>query len=95
MRSVKNSLALASLGVLIASASCTLITDVDRSKIPTTDAGTPSGEGGDDTSSNAGSGNVGNTAGSGGAAGSTDEAGAPAGGAADNAAGAAGTAGSP
>ena len=71
MRSVKYSLALASLGVLIASASCTLITDVDRSKIPNTDAGTPTGEGGDDSASNAGSGNVENT---GGAAGSTDSA---------------------
>ncbi len=39
-------LLLASLGVLVAAASCTLITDVDRSKIPDGTAGMPSaGEG--------------------------------------------------
>ena len=42
MRSVKYTLAFASLGGLLAVASCTLITDVDRSKIPTGD-----GSGGD------------------------------------------------
>lgn len=36
-------LLLASLGVLVAAASCTLITDVDRSKIPDGSAGVPSG----------------------------------------------------
>ncbi len=41
-------LLLASLGVLVAAASCTLITDVDRSKIPDGTAGMPSG--GDGTS---------------------------------------------
>lgn len=41
MRSVKYSLALACLGGLAAFASCTLITDVDRSKIPNSDASTP------------------------------------------------------
>ena len=40
MRSLKYSLALASLGGLLAFASCTLITDVDRSKIPGPDAST-------------------------------------------------------
>ncbi len=38
-------LLLASLGVLIAAASCTLITDVDRSKIPDGVAGAPGGGG--------------------------------------------------
>ncbi len=38
-------LLLASLGVLIAAASCTLITDVDRSKIPDGVAGVPGGGG--------------------------------------------------
>ena len=90
MRSVKTSLALASLGVLVASASCTLITDVDRSKIPAADAGTPLSHAGAATSSNAGTGNVENTAGAGGAAGA---AGAPADGALEDSAGAAGTAG--
>jgi len=41
-------LLLASLGVLVAAASCTLITDVDRSKIPDGTAGMASG--GDGTS---------------------------------------------
>jgi hypothetical protein len=36
-------LLLTSLGVLLAAASCTLITDVDRSKIPDGVAGVPSG----------------------------------------------------
>ena len=38
-----NPLLLASFGVLFVAASCTLITDVDRSKIPDGVAGTPSG----------------------------------------------------
>jgi len=46
MRSVKYTLALASLGALVAFASCTLITDVDRSQIPASDASTgEAGEG--------------------------------------------------
>ncbi len=40
---LSNPLLLASLGVLLAAASCTLITDVDRSKIPDGLAGAPSG----------------------------------------------------
>jgi hypothetical protein len=47
MRSVKISLALACLSAFVALASCTLITDVDRSKIPP-DGGTTLGEGGSD-----------------------------------------------
>lgn len=92
MRSVKHSLALASLGVLVASASCTLITDVDRSKIPSTDAGMAPGEAGAGMMSNAGSGNGDNTAGAGDSGGAAGAAGAPMGGAPD-AAGAAGAAG--
>ena len=42
---LSNPLLLASLGVLIAAASCTLITDVDRSKIPDGVAGSPGGAG--------------------------------------------------
>ena len=92
MRSVKHSLALASLGVLIASASCTLITDVDRSKIQSnTDAGLPpAGEAGANNSSSAGNGNVENTAGAGDSAGAPDTSGT-----AGGAAGAAGAAGAP
>ncbi|HKY37481.1 MAG TPA: hypothetical protein VJN18_16175 [Polyangiaceae bacterium] len=44
---LSNPLLLASLGALVAVASCTLITDVDRSKIPDGQAGTPSSSGGD------------------------------------------------
>ncbi|HWZ90983.1 MAG TPA: hypothetical protein VNW92_19110, partial [Polyangiaceae bacterium] len=51
MRSVKYSLALASLGGLVAFVSCTLITDVDRSKIPNTDASASAGEAGMSASS--------------------------------------------
>jgi hypothetical protein len=40
---LSNPLLLTSLGVLLAAASCTLITDVDRSKIPDGVAGVPSG----------------------------------------------------
>ena len=40
---LENPLLLASLGVLLAAASCTLITDVDRSKIPDGQAGEASG----------------------------------------------------
>jgi hypothetical protein len=40
-------LLLASLGVLFATAACTLITDVDRSKIPDGVGGSPSSNGGD------------------------------------------------
>jgi hypothetical protein len=40
-------LLLASLGVLFAAAACTLITDVDRSKIPDGVGGVPSNNGGD------------------------------------------------
>jgi hypothetical protein len=42
---LSNPLLLASLGVLMAAASCTLITDVDRSKIPDGVAGAPGGGG--------------------------------------------------
>ncbi len=59
MRSVKYTLALASIGALLAFASCTLITDVDRSKIPSADASTGEGGGG-------------NSAGKGGGAGQAD-----------------------
>ena len=41
-----NPLLLASFGVLFVAASCTLITDVDRSKIPDGVAGTPPGDAG-------------------------------------------------
>ena len=44
---LSNPLLLASLGALVAAASCTLITDVDRSKIPDGQAGAPSSSGGD------------------------------------------------
>jgi hypothetical protein len=44
---LSNPLLLASLGALLAAASCTLITDVDRSKIPDGQAGAPSTSGGD------------------------------------------------
>ena len=74
MRSLKYTLALASLGGLVAFASCTLITDVDRSKIPNPDASTPA-EAGD---SNVGGGGGAETGGTGG--GSSGEAGAPSGG---------------
>jgi hypothetical protein len=40
---LSNPLLLASLGVLVAAASCTLITDVDRSKIPDGTAGVAAG----------------------------------------------------
>jgi hypothetical protein len=43
---LSNPLLLLSLGVVLAAASCTLITDVDRSKIPDGQAGAP-GAGGD------------------------------------------------
>ena len=73
MRSVKFTLALASLGALVAFASCTLITDVDRSKIPTNDAspgdageGNNGGSSGKGGSSSAGAAGVGDEAGSGG-----------------------------
>lgn len=42
-----NLLLLASSGVLFAAAACTLITDVDRSKIPDGAAGVPGNNGGD------------------------------------------------
>jgi len=92
---LSNPLVLASFGVLLAAASCTLITDVDRSKIP--DGATTGGDGttpqGGDTS-NAGQPNTGGNAGSigsssmAGAAGDTamaGDAGMSAGGAAGNA----------
>jgi hypothetical protein len=44
---LSNPLLLASLGALVAAASCTLITDVDRSKIPDGQSGAPSTSGGD------------------------------------------------
>jgi hypothetical protein len=44
---LSNPLLLLSLGIVLAAASCTLITDVDRSKIPDGQAGAP-GAGGDD-----------------------------------------------
>ena len=44
---LSNPLLLASLGALLAAASCTLITDVDRSKIPDGQAGAPGTNGGD------------------------------------------------
>lgn len=59
MRSLKYSLALASLGGLLAFASCTLITDVDRSKIPSPDAST--GDEATGGSANPGAGDAGNT----------------------------------
>ncbi len=55
MRSVTISLALASLSAFVGLSSCTLITDVDRSKIPTDGSSNPSGGSGD--MSAAGSGN--------------------------------------
>lgn len=45
---LSNPLLLLSLGIVLAAASCTLITDVDRSKIPDGQAGAP-GAGGDAT----------------------------------------------
>jgi hypothetical protein len=54
-----NPLLLASFGMLVAAASCTLITDVDRSKIPDAVAGAP-GHGGDG-SVNPSGGDAGNT----------------------------------
>jgi hypothetical protein len=71
MRSVKISLALASLSAFVGLASCTLITDVDRSKIPTDDAGATPGEGGD---SSVGGGSE--AAGAGGSGGNSDLGGA-------------------
>src|SRR6478609_3753469 len=67
-----NPLLLASFGVLFVAASCTLITDVDRSKIPDGVAGTPTSNGGDPNTSQAGESNGGNgaTSGKGGTAGS-------------------------
>jgi hypothetical protein len=67
---LSNPLLLASLGVVFVSASCTLITDVDRSKIPdgTATAGT-SGVGGDVTNPPVENGGGGMTAVNGGAAG--------------------------
>jgi hypothetical protein len=67
MRSLKYSLALASLGGLLAIASCTLITDVDRSKIPSPDAST-----GDEAGQSNGGGN--NAGGGGASGGGTGEA---------------------
>jgi len=62
-------LLLASFGVLVAAASCTLITDVDRSKIPDgTTAGAPSSSGGDGSvTPSGGSSGSGGTSGTGGA----------------------------
>lgn len=69
---LSNPLVLASFGVLLAAASCTLITDVDRSKIP--DGASTGGDGttpqGGDTS-NAGQPNAGGNAGTSGSAGSS------------------------
>ncbi|HEY5377648.1 MAG TPA: hypothetical protein VIK01_28405 [Polyangiaceae bacterium] len=77
MPSVKFTLALASLGALVAFASCTLITDVDRSKIPNPDGGL-SGDAGQAGASTSNGGK-----GGGGSAGGPDQgAGAPGGGAA-------------
>jgi len=61
-------LLLASFGVLVAAASCTLITDVDRSKIPDgTTAGAPSSGGDSSVTPSGGSGGSGGgTAGTGG-----------------------------
>ena len=64
-----NPLLLASFGVLFAAASCTLITDVDRSKIPDGEqgGGVP-GSAGDSSISEGGSGATGGSSGSGGTA---------------------------
>ncbi len=63
MRSVKYTLALASLGALVTFASCTLITDVDRSKIPAADASPGDAGEGNSGGSTSGSGGAGNRAG--------------------------------
>jgi hypothetical protein len=73
MRSVKIPLALASLSAFVALSSCTLITDVDRSKIPP-DGGTALGEGGSDAGGSvdlSGAAGVGAEAGAAGVAGAT------------------------
>jgi hypothetical protein len=77
MRTLNPSLALASLVGFLAAASCTLITDVDRTKIPT-DAGAQAGEtgaggstGGSSTGGSAGQAGGGEEAGSGGTGGGT------------------------
>ncbi|HEX2872150.1 MAG TPA: hypothetical protein VHP33_12855 [Polyangiaceae bacterium] len=57
---LSNPLLLASLGVLIAAASCTLITDVDRSKIPDGVAGVPGGGGDPNTTPAGGEGGTAN-----------------------------------
>src|SRR3954462_5842887 len=94
MRSLKLTLALASLGGLLAFASCTLITDVDRSKIPNPDASTgeEAGEsnGGGSTPGGGGSTSVGGTTGE---AGEPGEAGQTSGGTSGGGAG--GSAGGP
>lgn len=92
---LENPLLLASLGVLLAAASCTLITDVDRSKIPDGQAGEASGgtgttppQGGEGnvaaggtTPSNGGDGGTPSVGGAGAGAGPVDGGGAGAGGA--------------
>src|SRR5687768_16549530 len=57
----KPTFAAATLGTLLAAASCTLITDVDRTKIPTDSSGGTSGSGGTDGGGKAGSGSGGDT----------------------------------
>lgn len=66
---LSNPLLLLSLGIVLAAASCTLITDVDRSKIPDGQAGAP-GAGGDGVTPTAGTNSQpqGGEAGSGGSA---------------------------
>jgi hypothetical protein len=88
---LSNPLLLASLGVMFVSASCTLITDVDRSKIPdgTATAGT-SGVGGDVMNPPVENGGGGMTPANGGAAGEGTAASNPGG---TNAGGAGATAG--
>src|SRR5688572_33044847 len=74
---LSNPLLLASLGVLLAAASCTLITDVDRSKIPDGQAGSPPDNNGGSTGATASMGGEPNTpmAGSGGSTGGEPAAG--------------------
>ncbi|HEY3500395.1 MAG TPA: hypothetical protein VGK73_37140 [Polyangiaceae bacterium] len=70
----KPTFAAATLGTLLAAASCTLITDVDRTKIPTDTSGGTSGSGGTGSAGKAGSGSGGD-AGDGTSGGSAGQAG--------------------
>jgi hypothetical protein len=72
---LSNPLLLASLGIVLAAASCTLITDVDRSKIPEGSAGVPGGNNGGDGNMTPEGGMPGNTNG-----GTTSNGGQPEGG---------------